>query len=106
MIALADTRGQNPLHHFAVGSSGKIGPSQWRVIDKVFAGGRNAMPGRIFLEGSEEFLQPAVFVTVDVGSRPNAEFFEIIARRRHAAGMQSRTFAEKGDNLLDLSERN
>ena len=38
MIALANARGQNPLHHFRVRSGGKIGAAEGRVRGEILAG--------------------------------------------------------------------
>ena len=36
---------------------------------------------------------------------PNAEFFHVIAHRRHAAGMHGCSVAQIGDYVLDFAER-
>ncbi len=76
------------------------------MIGKVFGRCRNAQPGGVFLERSEEILKPAVFIAVGVGARPNAEFFHVIAHRCHAARMQRRGVAQVGDDLFDFPKRN
>src|SRR4029077_10501534 len=104
MVALADTRGQNPLHHFRVGGSGKIGAAQRGMIGEILTGSGDTQPGGIFLESGEELFEPAVLEAMSVGTRPNAEFFHVVTHRRHAAGMQSRCFAQVGDDVFDFAE--
>ena len=94
VVALADARRQNPLHHFRVGGSRQIGAAQRRVSGEIFAGCGDMQPGGIFLERGEELFEPAVLVAMIVGSGPDAEFFHVVAHGGHAAGMQGRCFAQ------------
>ena len=50
VIALAHARGENPLHHFGVGSGGKIGASQGRMRSEIFSRSADVEPFRILLE--------------------------------------------------------
>ncbi len=83
---------------------GRSARPRWRMIGEVFAGSRNAQPGRVFLESGEEIFKPAVFVAVGVGAGPDTEFFHVIAHRCHAARMQSCRIAQVGDDLFDFAE--
>ena len=105
VVTLADTRGENPLHHFGVRSGGKIGTPQGRMIGEVFARSGDAEPRRVFFESGEEILEPAVFVAMSVGAGPNAEFFHVIAHGSHAGGMNGGSFAKIFDDIDDFAER-
>jgi len=104
VVALADTRGQNPLHHFGVRGGGKVGAAERGMIGKIFARSCDAQPGRVLFEGGEEVLEPAVFVAVCVGARPDAEFFHVIAHGGHACGMNGGGIAKVFDDIGDFAE--
>src|SRR5215472_9513982 len=59
VIALAHARGENPLHHFGVGSGGKIGAAQGRMRSEIFARSADAEPIRVFLQCGKKIGEPA-----------------------------------------------
>src|SRR5690242_11825878 len=75
------------------------------MIRKVFRGSRNPQPGRVLFQGGEKALEPAVLVAMGVRAGPDTKFFHVIARGGQTAGMQGRSVAQVGDDLLDFSKR-
>jgi len=110
VIALADARGERPLHHLRVRSrvrsGGEIGAAKRRASRQIIAGRGNLQPFRVFLEGGKKIGEPAILVTVFVGSRPNAELFHVIAHGGDAAGVCAGGIAQIGDDVRDFAERN
>ena len=106
VIALAHARGENPLHHFGVGSGGKIGAAQGRMRSEIFARSADAEPIRILLKCGKKIGEPAIFVAVLVRAGPNAEFFHVVAHGGHAAGVNAGGIAQIGEDVFDFAERN
>ena len=57
-------------------------------------------------EHHEEALEPAVGVAKFVGAGPDAEFFEVVAHGREAAGMFARGRAKKVGGFADVAKGN
>ena len=106
MKALADARGEGPLEHLRVRSSGEIGAAKRRMGFQIVAGRRNLQPIGIFFQRGKEFLEPAVFVTVFVRAGPDTELFHVIAHGGHAAGVFAGGIAEIGNDVFDFAEGN
>ncbi len=68
-------------------------------------GRRGFQPIRILLQRDEKILQPAVRVAKFVGSGPHAEFFQVVAHGREAAGMVFRASAQKFDGVRGRAKR-
>src|SRR5260370_27695414 len=79
MIALADTRGERPLHHLGVGSGGQIGAAKGLMRFQIVDGGGNFQPVRIGFQGGKKIEEPAILVTELMCSSPDAELFHVVA---------------------------
>ncbi len=106
VIALPDAGGERPLHHFGVRSGREISAAERRVSRQIIAGRGHLQPVGVFLEGSKKIGEPAVLVTVVVGSGPDAELFHVIAHGGHAAGVDAGGIAQISDDVSDFAERN
>src|SRR5260370_2883671 len=106
VIALADSRGEHPLHHFRVGRGWKISADERQVRRQIFAGGGNLQPVRVVLKRVKEIREPAVLVTVFMRTGPDTELFHVIAHGSHAVRMEAGGIAKIRDHVCDFAKGN
>src|SRR5208283_852334 len=103
-VAQARIGGQHPLHHLRVGGGREIGAAEGEMRGDVLAWRGELEPRTVFLEGQEEFLQPAIFIAMLKGPRPHAKLFHVVAKSGDATGMLLGRGFEIVDGFLDLAE--
>ena len=98
-------RGECPFGHFPIARVGEINAANRRKLIDGFGDRCHLQPGTVFVQCCEKTPEPAIAIDVIFGTRPDAEFFPIIAKNEDGVLIAICDLSAEVDGLLRVGIR-